>query len=300
MLAANNWLYLALIAPLLWSAVVLIDDNLLRRVYRSAGFAAMAAGLFGVFPFLFFAVSDQNPIPEPKLLAIAIATGVITVCFYYFYFKALSQDEPSTTIAILNLAPVMVLVLAAVYLHEQLSTNQYVGIAIILAASFYLSVRDIKKFRFSRSILFCVIAALFFAVGSITAKYAYEQAPFRTIFPWISFGYFVAGATILSFGRYHTQTKKLIKKSGVLLFGVLIFVEILNLAGEFVQGLAISRGPVTVIRTIEGLQPIYILLFAILLKPLFPSYFREQIDKKLPAKLLSMLVMIGGLYLLAS
>ncbi len=299
MFRGNNWLHLALIAPMLWSAVVLIDDNLLRKVYRSAGFAAMAAGLFGVFPFLFFAVTDQNPVPAPKILAISIATGIITVCFYYFYFKALSTDEPSTTIAILNLAPVIVLVLAAVYLREQLSNSQYAGIAVILAASFYLSVRDIKKFKFSKSIFFCTIASLFYAVGSITAKYAYEQASFRTIFPWIAFGYFVAGTTILSFGRFHKQTQKLIKKSGILLFFVLIFVELLNLGGEFVQGLAISRGPVTVIRTIEGVQPIYILLFAILLRPLFPSYFREHVDKKLPGKLLGMVVMLGGLYLIA-
>ena len=46
------------------------------------------------------------------------------------------------------------------------------------------------------------------------------------------------------------------------------------------MSLAISRGPVTVIRTMEGIQPVYILLISLALFPFYPKLFREVSEGK--------------------
>lgn len=300
MLFHNNWLLLALIAPLLWALVVLIDDNLLRKVYRSAGFGAMVAGLFGIFPFLYLSITNETYTLPTKVMAAAIASGVLTIVFYYCYFKALSSEEPSTTIALLNLMPVFVVILAALFLHESLLTKQYIGIGVIVLSSTYLGLMDARKFKLNSAISYVIAGSFVYAVASILAKFAYDQASFRTVFPWISFGFFITGATIYIFGRHSTEAKRLAKKAGVALVLVMFTIELLNFGAEFTQGLAISRGPVSIIRAIEGIQPLYILLLAIVLGPFLRSFFREQVDSRFPRKVLAMLVMIGGLYLIAS
>ncbi len=296
----NNWLLLALIAPFLWALVVLIDDNLLRKVYRSAGFGAMVAGLFGIFPFLYLGITNDTYTLEPKVLAAAIVSGILTVAFYYCYFKALGSEEPSTTIAMLNLMPVFVVVLAAVFLHESLLTKQYIGIGIIVLTSTYLGIMSARKFKLNNAAGYVIAGSLVYAGASILAKYAYEQANFRTVYPWISFGFFIAGTTIFIFGRHSKEAKRIAKKAGIALVVIMFSIEVLNFGAEFTQGLAISRGPVSVIRAIEGIQPLYMLLLAVVLGPFLRNFFREQIDKNFPKKVIVMLAMIAGLYLIAS
>ncbi len=296
---ANNWLYLALIAPLLWALVVLIDDNLLRKVYRSPSFGAMVAGLFGIFPFIYFSITNESYTLPTKVMAAAIASGVLTIVFYYCYFKALSSEEPSTTVALLSLMPVFVVILAAVFLHESLLRKQYVGIGVIVLSSTYLGLMEARKLKFNDAIGYVLAGSVVGAIASILAKFAYDQATFKTVFPWISFGFFVTGAAIYIFG-HSAEAKRLAKKTGIALVLVMLTIELLNFGAEFTQGLAISRGPVSIIRAIEGIQPLYMLLFAIVLGPFLRSFFREQIDQKFPKKVLAMLIMIGGLYLIAS
>ncbi len=296
----NNWLLLALIAPFLWALVVLIDDNLLRKVYRSAGFGAMVAGLFGLFPFLYLSITNDTYTLPPRVLAAAIVSGVLTVAFYYCYFKALGSEEPSTTVAMLNLMPAFVVVLAAMFLHEHLHTKQYTGIGIIILSSTYLGLIGTKRFKLHKAMLYVITGSFLYAVASILAKFAYEKAAFRTVYPWISFGFFLAGDVIYIFGRHSAEAKRVAKKAGIALILIMLSIELLNFGAEFTQGLAISRGPVSIIRTIEGIQPLYMLLLAVVLGPFLRSFFREQIDKNFPKKVASMLVMLAGLYLIAS
>lgn len=300
MLFHNNWLLLALIAPLLWALVVLIDDNLLRKVYRSAGFGAMVAGLFGIFPFLYLSITNDTYTLPPRVMAAAITAGILTVGFYYFYFKALATEEPSTAVAMLNLMPVLVVVLAAIFLKETLVFKQYLGLGAIILSSTYLGLLEARRLKFSKATGYIFMGVILIAVASILSKYSYDQATFRTVFAWVSFGLFVAGASIFIFAKHGPEARRIARKSGLSLVLVLITIEILNFGAEFTQGLAISRGPVSAVRAIEGVQPLYMLLLAIILGPVMPAFFREQIDKKFPKKVITMLLMIGGLYLIAS
>lgn len=293
------WFIAILTATLLWAIVVLIDDNLLSNVYRTASFGAIISGLFGFIPSFYLFLNNETLILDPRIVIPAVVTGILTVVFYYYYFKTLMVDEPSVTIALFNLAPAIVPFLAFIFLGELLHIRHYVGMAILVSSSAILSLVDAKKLKFTKSIRYAIAGSIIYAIVSITAKYAYDQAVFRDVYMWVSFGFGIGGLSFLILDK-KADFKKVIKRSPLLLLVVFALSEFINIAAEFTQGFAISSGPVSLVRAAEGTQPIFILLLGILLSPIFPKYFRETIDKKFSKKLILMLIMVFGLVLIQS
>jgi len=74
--------------------------------------------------------------------------------------------------------------------------------------------------------------------------------------------------------------------------------EIFNLAAEFTGNLAVSRGPVSLVKVIEGIQPMYVLLLALLFYPILPKYLREGAEGGLVKKFSLMAVILVGLFII--
>ncbi len=291
-----TWFIAAITATILWAVVNLIDDNLLKNVYRSAAFGAVISGLFGFLPSFYLFVTNERIASEPRYVASAIGAGVLTVFFYYFYFRTLDADEPSVAVALNNLSAALVPFLAFMLLSEVLHTSQYIGLAIIILASFVLSLLEIRKFKLSSAIFYATIGAVIYAFAAILSKYAYRGGTFAEIYMWVSFGFGVGGLTFLAFSQKKTEFKKVVKSSKVIILLFLVVAEVVNILAEMTQGYAISAGALSVVKGIEGLQPLFVLVFGIALSPFFPKYFREIKDKRLPKKILCMIVMIVGLF----
>lgn len=291
------WFILALIAPALFAIIVLFDDNLLRSVYRSAYFGAIVSGFFALLSLFALPFIDVT-IPSPSLVIFGLSSGFLTVIYYFFYFKGLEVEDPSIVIALFSLTPAIIPFLAFIFLDEQLSLNQYVGLAIIIFSSFALSSVDVKKFKISPALIFIGIAAVIFAVISVMQKHVYNSVDF-----WTGYMLFVLGmglgsiflSTSTKKGRtFYKEFKKTLKKW----LPIFILVEVLGIAAEFAMNLAISQGPVSVIRVMEGIMPVYILILAIVLFPFFPRFFREAAAGDKLKKFLLMFLMVIGIFII--
>jgi drug/metabolite transporter (DMT)-like permease len=122
----SHWLFWALLTPAFFAIVNLLDDNLLRKVYRSSYFAAIISGFFGFLPALLFPIVSFT-IPPMFVLFLGILAGVCTVFYYLFYFKGLESEYPSVVIAMFALAPALIPFLSYFFLHEQLTKSEYLG-----------------------------------------------------------------------------------------------------------------------------------------------------------------------------
>lgn len=291
------WFYIALLAPALFALINIIDDNLLRSVYRTPFFGAIISGFFALLPLvavLFVPIT----IPSLPIIVIAMLSGVLTVSYYVLYFKGLSVEAPSVVISIFSLAPAFLPFIAYFLLGERLTSNQYLGFAFLLFASIGISAVDIKKFKFSPALYPIAFASFLYAVISILQKYVYNTVDF-----WSGYIFFVIGmglgALLLSLvfkeGRnFYKEFRKVFKKWILVFF----LVELLGIAAEFSYNYALSLGPVSLVKVIEGIQPIYVLLFAILFFPIFPKYFREATHDGKGKKIFFMLLMLAGLYII--
>lgn len=290
-----EWFYIALISPALFAVVNIIDDNLIRNVYKSPFFGAIISGFFAVIPLvsLFFVPFS---IHSPFILLLGLSAGFLTTLYYFFYFKGLESEFPSVVIAILSLSPALVPFLAYFILGESLTVNQYVGFVLILGGSVAISTTDARRFKFSKALPSILFASILYALVAILGKTVYNSVDF-----WSGYMYFAMGMGIgaLFLTLFFKEGRKFPRefsekfKKWILVF---LLVELVGIAAEFTNNLAISKGPVSLVKVIEGIQPMYVLLFAILFYPLFPKYLREAIAGDKVKKILCIIGMLIGLY----
>lgn len=296
-----SWFYLALLAPLLFAIVVLIDDNLLRFIYRGPYLASAISGVFGALPLvsLFFVhnLSIQTPFAVIMVLA-----GFLTTLYYFFYFRCLERESPSIVIAMLSLVPATLPLLAYFLLDERLLGIQIVGFVLVLVASLGLALTSVRKFKFSRALLPVLVVVVLLDIISLLTKYVYEHVDFYPAYMYFAGGMGLGGV-YFSLIIYFDKVKhdfSFIKRNVYKVVPLLIGVELIGIAAEFTSNLAISRGPVSLVRAIEGIQPMYILLIALALYPLWPKHFREAAEGKLAKKFAFMSVIVIGLLLISS
>jgi drug/metabolite transporter (DMT)-like permease len=294
-----NWFYLALLAPFLYAVVNLIDDNLLHYVYENPYVATASAGIISSLPLisLLFLHADNISL---ELASLAGLAGFLTTVYFFFYFKALELEQPSVVIALFSLVPATLPFFAHFILHEQLGTLEIVGLIIVLIASLGIAAIDIKKFNFSAALVPMLVAVVLIDIISLITKHVYEHTQF-----YVAYMCFVAGMGLggLYFVFILVLTKarnelKHFKVSVKKVIPIFFLAEFTYQVAEFTLNLAISHGPVSIVKVIEGIQPIFVLLIALLLAPFAPKYFREATAGNLVKKFAFMSIAIVGLVII--
>jgi drug/metabolite transporter (DMT)-like permease len=299
MLEAMAWFYIALLATLLYAIVNLIDDNLLGFVYKSPYIATVSAGFYGALPLM-----SRLFIPAPHIALslglLIMAAGFLNLAYYFFYFKGLESDSPSIVIALFALAPATIPLLAHFIVHENLTAIEVVGFVIILVTSFGLSSTDVRHFKFSKALGYVAVSAVFMDAVAIITKYVYQRVPFYPAYLYFSAGMGLAGICffLLKLDENRHAVRGIAKNLKKLL-PVFILAEVAGLAAEFTLNLAISRGPVSLVKVVEATQPVFVLLIALTLYPLAPRYFREAREGNVVKKFVLMTVVIFGLVLIS-
>jgi len=294
-----SWLYLALLAPLLYAVVNLFDDNLLERVYKSPYLSTVFAGFFGALPLVALVFKTMPSIGQAAIIT-AVAAGAFTTSYYFFYFRALGVETPSVVVALFSLAPALLPVFAHLFLHERLSGLAILGFTIVLLAALMMAVVDLKNFKFSKALVPVVIAVILMDSGALLSKYAYEHAAFFPAYMYFCLGMGLGGVAFLSIRfKDNIQGLRDIKPIFWKVLPVFVAAELVNLAAELTLNLAIGRGPVSLVKAIESIQPMFVLLIALVLYPFAPRFFREAEEGGVAKKFLLMAVAVVGIVVIA-
>ena len=301
MLRPMDWFYLALLVPVIYAVINLIDDNLLQFVYKNPFLATAATGFFGAVPLISAFFIDSHPLPI-KLAMLSAAAGFLTIAYYFFYFKGLASDTPSVVVALFGLAPATIPFFAYFIVDEQLSALQILGFIIVLSGSLGLAVTDVRRFKFSKALFYMAIAVIFMDIVSIMTKYVYQRVDFYSAYLYFLVGMATAGLIFLLLNL--AQNKQVLRelassKSIKRLLPIIVFVELLGMSAEFLLNFAISRGPVSLVKVIEGSQPMFVLLIALILYRFWPKYFREAEEGNLARKFAMMIIIVIGLGVIA-
>jgi drug/metabolite transporter (DMT)-like permease len=291
-----DWFYLALIAPAIWAIVNLIDDNLIRGVYRHPAFGTIISGLLALLPLLSLFFIDIT-IPSTTIIIAAVTAGFLAVCSWYFYFKSLLHDTPSVAISLWTLSPAFVPFLAYFFLGEVLTLNQYGGFALILFASLGIAAINVRKLKFSPALLLMFFASVLTATLSVILKYVYSQVDFWSGFILTSIGMGLGGIFFIIITKEGRNFFSDLYEKRKWLW-IFVILEVLNITAVLISNLAISKGPVSLVNVVGGIQPLYVLLFALALSPFFPAHLREATSSGKMKKIAFMAVMILGLYII--
>ena len=120
---AVEWLYFALLSSLLISGVNIIDKILISDYRIPPLVYVLVISATSLMPLVILPFFTLTALPFGVLL-FTIVIGFVRIYYTLPYFKALSVEEVSRVIPLLQLTPVFVLILSSILLRETLNPQR--------------------------------------------------------------------------------------------------------------------------------------------------------------------------------
>lgn len=294
-------IFFAILSPAIFGINNYIDKFLLSKHNISPTVITIYGGIFAfITGLIILYLTGYYPV-DIKTVVIILASGFLTSIYLLPYYKALDIDETSYVIPILQTYPIFVLVLSFIFLGESLSLKQYLGSIVLILGACLLSVEKTKGKLFSwrKASSFALLSGFLFSLAQVLYKFGVTEIPFWNTLPYEGFG-IALGA--LAIGLYKGNFKKLKKETRKFPKKVYLFMgvnEFGYLIARYTGYFAISLVSVSLVSVLAGFQPLFVLLYGVILSLWLPKILKEVVTKKaLTKKLASILFIFIGLYLI--
>lgn len=291
------WIGIALLTPILhaWSNV--IDTYLTNRLVRNVWSLGFFTGVFAVI-FLPIVLLIQWPqMPPLQLIPYFFLIGAIEVFYLFPYYKSLQKEDTSIVAALFSLGKFFVPIFSFVFAGEVLRLSQYVGFFFIVTASMFLSLNRADKIRLNISFFYMLFSGFLLAIEAVVYKYVLESVSWSTAV--VSTSIFSC-LIVLSFLFLPRVRRDLLEQVRQLRGVACLFTlnEFIAFGGNIVSPYIVSLVPVTVAKSVEGLQPFFVLLYAIIFRRWLPGVFQEKVDWRMVLKKATLFAwMIAGVVL---
>ncbi len=302
------WVYIAITAYFLTALNSVIDKYLLGRSIPQPVVYAFYVGLFSIFTVILTPFGFDWP--GWTQFGSAIFVGVVFLLALISFFTALRADEASRIVSIVGgITPVFILILSAIVFGDVLSTREYYAFGFLVAGTVLISIRrnkkcsifQLNKHECAESTEFAILAALFFALFFISAKFVFDNQEFISGFIWTRIGSFLAALSLLFVPFVRRQifstTKKVGKKVGAL------FIANKALAGiSFLMvNYAIAIGNIVLVNALEGVKYVFLLIIVFILTKISPKIISEETSfLVLTQKISAIALIFVGILLLAN
>jgi uncharacterized membrane protein len=298
------WLIVAISAYLILAAVFLVDKYLLVGPIPNPKVYAFYIGVLGIavlllIPFIEFFV--LNPIQ----LFFSFISGVSFVLAILWFFKGLKSFESSRIVpAVGGILPILTFLLIYIFSggKETLKFWEAVSFLFLILGTVLIAYDKSKKISL-KSLQISVIAAFFFALSFVFAKYVYLEYPFLLGLIWIRLGGVLIALTFLFSHKLRNelfnQRVGLQKKTAA----IFLSSQTAGAGAGILQNWSIALAPlsyVAFVNALQGVQYVFLLIFAILVSLKFPQILKEEISKEVIfQKIIAILLIGGGLAILA-
>ncbi len=296
---ALDWFVFAIIATLLWSvAAIIVKFVRVNYIKSPIGYVVIVtpAGLISLALLMF----GELQIPSVRMLIYILITALTGFGGYWFYITAIHKEEISRVMTLFGLQPLVVLILATIFLKETLSIKDYIAFPLIITGSILISIKKVKKkFNLSIGIILVFIAIFFYSTQSLFFKLVAE-VDFVSMNILREIGWMIIVLFLLIFSKkIREKTKEDLKQINKKRFFLIYAAESIAIMGVFLSYIAIQRGPVSLVTLIEGTEGLFVIVLAALTSIFIPKILKEEITKKtISLKIISALFMIIGLYLI--
>ena len=295
-----HWLIYAFSGPVLWALSTHIDKYLVERYFKEGSVAVLMVftAIIGALalPFVWLFQPGVVALDFESMVVIA-ASGILYMSAIYFYLQALQTEEASTIAPFFQAAGVFGLILGYFVLGEQISYSQIIGVLLIIAGSFILSLRfgqgtsHVKK-QLVILMLFCVMAI---SLSSLFFKFFAVRDEFWTTTFWNFFGQALFGVILMLVAENRKQFSEMIHANAGALLSVNIENEMINLGVRYTLLLA----PQGVVQAISSTTSFFVLFFGVILSLFFPNLAREEISiGSLMQKIIATALVVAGVLLI--
>jgi len=293
-----SWILFTILASFLFALTNIVDKFMLNKLIKNPMILTIFTGVLGlitgIIVFFFHGLSHLSI----QNTAMAIFAGVIYLLMILFYFKAASYQEISRIVPIFQFNPIIVGLLAFIFLGEVFSLAKYAGILLLVMGSAMISIEKSEgKFHVNKSIWLIILSTLALSLNYFLSKYLLNFADYWTIFSYERIGAFLVVIPLIFI---YFRDFKLVFKQKIPAV-VVSMNELTNIAGIIFITLALSSGPVTLVTGLAAVQPFFVLATAIFASIFFPKIIQENISGKiLLVKIFAIILIFIGSAIVAS
>lgn len=291
-----SWIFFTLLAVSIWSVGNIVDKYALTKWIRNPIVSVMFYGIVDLpVIFLIYAFHGFSSLSSINI-ALAFASGIIEILAIFFYFKAVKIEEISRVVPLVELTPLFISILAAMFLGEIFNATKYVGIILLIIGAIIISSKNLKM-TFGKAFWFIVLFCLITAIDSIIVKYILNFADFWTIISYTKMGAVFALIPIIYFNFHElTSTAKECSKKAI---GAIVLNEFFMLIGGISFIIAVSTGYVTLTNALVSVRPLFVLLLVVMLSIFYPNILKEEISQStVLTKFIAVAFMFAGAFLI--
>lgn len=299
-----NWVFFAFIGPALWALVNHIDKFIISKYFNGRGVGSLvlftsASGLIISF-FIFIFGFNYLSIGAVNALIIGI-NGAILVSSFIPYLYALENEEASWASTLFQLIPVFGYILGLIFLNERISGLQLFASLLVILGAIFISLDLSKSLKFkAKPFWLMVLSSFMIAINAIIFKIIALDGNFWGTAFWEYIGGGIFGLLLLSvLPLYRIQFIATIRKAKARVLSINLISELLNIGAKLAANFASLLAPLVLVWVVNGLQPLIVFIYGVIITIFFPSFGKENISRKIVIqKLFSMIVMLLGIYLL--
>ena len=296
-----NWANIALLSAAIMGVVNIIDSHLLsKRIPVLRVFllpAAIMHLIYGSILFILF------PLPEDigiLPIIIAIVSGLIRTGAVLIMLNTLKKEEVAKVIPVSYTSPIFVAIMAVPLLGESLQLLQWLAIIIVVMGALMVSLQQTPSGNTRLPVklllsLFC--ASILFAIADIMGKYTLAYISAWNMFWLTTFCMCSIFLAISVRPRFIKMLVDMKQRNSAL--GILVFNETLAPMGIALSFWALKQGPVSLVSTITGSRPMFVVIFAFIVSRLWPAFVEWQSGRGiLVLRLCATAMIIGGITLI--
>lgn len=222
---------------------------------------------------------------------IAVIGGVFFGFALWAMFIGFQKSEVSHAGPLVGATtPFFVLFLSQLFLKEQLTGYQIIGIIILIIGSLIISAEKSKTHHgWHSGMLWLILAGLLYAISHVASKYIYDGYGFYSGLVWTRGFMGLFGMLLLAWpevrktllgngerGMGKGENKQVgAWKQAVLVLGSRIF----GVIGTLLIQYAIAIGSVTIVNALVGAQFAFLIILVALLSKFLPKLFKEDYGK---------------------
>ena len=296
-----TWANTAILGAATLAVVNILDSRLLSKLMPSLRaflvpvsimFLIQGLILYFLFPF----PEDTGLLP----MVVTVVSGIFRSVAIAIMLANLKKAEVSRVVPVVYTYPIFVAIMAIPLLGETLYYLEWLAIIIVVAGAVLISAQQSPSGATTwsvKALLLLFGASLLLALADIASKYALNYMSFWNMFSVTSFC--VSGIYLIMSIRPHVLRELRDMKRRNSTMGLVIFNEILAALGIILQFWALERGPVYLVSTITSSRPMFVVIFALILSRLAPTFLEWQPGKgKLPLRLVAIAIIVGGMVII--
>ncbi len=291
-----NWIFLTILAAILESINNIYDRYILKNELRTSEALLSHWGFFAALMFCSPAIFTGNISVHPTVISFGAISALLYMGAMHYYYRSINSNEISRVLPILSIHPVLILILATIFLEESYQPIQYFGITLIIIG-IAINVIDEQKHRLIgwRTIACGFLAALAFSIKNVLVKWlVIQQFESLNILFWI--GLFILIFNIPFTIKYHKNWRL----HGNHAKTDIILAAALSAAVTIIYTTAVTIGPATLVAFLHRVQLLFVFVIASILDIFFPNFLHERFVRAAFFQKLSgiLLILMGSYYLL--